>query len=51
MVRDKTRLLCHVLNELFPQREVFQFLSQSEGVKHGKEIVEQVPGRDVDKRH
>ena len=51
MVDYKTRLSRHILLELFTQTEVFEVLSQSEGIVHSKEIVEQVPGRDVDKGH
>lgn len=46
---DEARLLDDVLFDLFHQAEVSQVLPQSEGVKHRKEIVEQVPCWDVHK--
>lgn len=46
---DEARLLDEVLFDLFHQAEVSQVLPQSEGVKHRKEIVKQVPCWDVHK--
>ena len=51
MMKDEPRLLLCVDGQLLPQREVFQLLPQSEGVKHGEYIIEHVPGRDVDECH
>ena len=37
--------------ELFSQAEVTKVLPQSEGIKHGEKVIEQVPCWDVHKVH
>ena len=44
---DETRLLYNILLHLFNQAEVPKVLPQSERIKHGKSVVEQVPRWDV----
>ena len=48
---DKAGLFCDVLLQLSGQTKVAKILPQSEGIEHGKEIVQQVPGWDVYKGH
>ena len=47
----EARLLYDVESQLFAKAKVFEVLPQCEGIEHRKEIVEQVPGWDVDKGH
>ena len=48
---DEAGLLDNIEFDLFTQAEVSQILPQSEGVKHCKKVIEQVPCWDVHKCH
>ena len=51
MMKHKSQLLLDERNQLLAEAEVFDVPAQSEGIEHRKEIIDHVPGWDVDKSH
>ena len=51
MMTNEAQFLLDEWNQLLAQAEMLEVPAQSKGIEHCKEIVDHVPGWDVDKDH